>query len=73
MMRESQMRGIMMKNMIDREFEFDSIEQADRATYNLALVVLDLVKSGTLNETSLYTVEQCISMLDYDGDFVIRP
>ncbi len=62
-----------MKGMIDRELEFDSTEQADRAINNLALLVLDLVKSGTLSEDNLYTVEQCISMLDYDGDFVIRP
>ncbi len=59
--------------MVDREFEFDSIEQADRATYNLGMLVLDLVKSGTLSEENLLTVEQCISLLDYDGDFVIRP
>ncbi len=59
--------------MVDREFEFDSIEQADRATYNLGMLVLDLVKSGTLSEENLLTVEQCISLLDYDGDYVIRP
>lgn len=59
--------------MVDREFEFDTIEQADRATYNLGMLVLDLVKSGTLSEENLLTVEQCISLLDYDGDFVIRP
>ena len=59
--------------MITRELEFDTIEQADRAMYNLGMLVLDLVKSGTLSEESLLTVEQCISSLDYDGDFVIRP
>jgi hypothetical protein len=59
--------------MVDREFEFNTIEQADRAMYNLGMLVLDLVKSGTLSEENLLTVEQCISSLDYDGDFVIRP
>ena len=31
------------------------------------------IKKGTLKESSLYTVEQCLAYLDYDGDFVIRP
>ncbi len=59
--------------MITRELEFDTIEQADRAMYNLGMLVIDLVRSGTLSEENLLTVEQCISNLDYDGDFVIRP
>lgn len=59
--------------MIKRELEFDTIEQADRAMYNLGMLVLGLVKSGTLSEENLITVEECISSLDYDGDFVIRP
>ena len=59
--------------MIKRELEFDTIEQADRAMYNLGMLVLDLVKSGTLSEENLITVEECIAILDYDGDFVIRP
>ena len=67
------MRGLRMKGMIDREIEFDSIEQMDKAMINLAGLCLDLVKSGTLKESSLYTVEQCLAYLDYDGDFVIRP
>ena len=62
-----------MKGMVDREIEFDSVEQMDRAMVNIAELCLYLVKEGTLKESSLYTVEQCIANLDYDGDFVIRP
>ena len=59
--------------MITRELEFDTIEQADRAMYNLGMLVIDLVRSGTLSEENLLTVEQCISSLDYDGDYVCYP
>ncbi len=67
------MRGLRMKGMIDREIEFDSVEQMDKSMINLAGLCLELVKKGTLKESSLYTVEQCLAYLDYDGDFVIRP
>ena len=61
-----------MKGMIDRELEFDSIEQADRAMINLAGICIDLARAHQ-RESYLITAEQCIAQLDYDGDFVIRP
>jgi len=58
--------------MIRRELEFDNIEKADRAMYNLGMLCCELARDG-FGEDHLITVEQCIAYLDHDGDYVVRP
>ena len=58
--------------MVERELEFDNIEKADKAMYNLGVLCCKLARVG-YGEDNLITVEQCIGYLNHDGIYVVRP
>ena len=57
---------------VRREIEYDTIEQLDRATYNLGMLCCNLSRYFKTDKY-LLTAEECVHHLDYDGDYVTWP
>ncbi len=57
---------------VRRTIEFDSEEQADRATYQLGMLCCNLARSFKTDKY-LLTARECVHLLDYDGDYIIWP
>ena len=57
---------------VRRDLEFDSEEQADRATYNLGMLCCSLARYFKTDKY-LLTAWECVHLLDYEGDYVTWP
>jgi len=57
---------------VRRDLEFDSIEQADKASYNLGMLCCHLARYFK-TDSYLLTARECVHHLDYDGDEIQWP